>query len=259
MEILIFCLAAFGASLLTFFSGFGLGTLLTPVFIFSFPVPVAITLTAMVHLANNVFKLILVGRKASIQVLINFGIPAIFMAFAGSMLLMNLPDDHYAYTYSIGETLYGATTTAIIMASILILLVVLEYIPKFKKLAFHKNKIALGGALSGFFGGLTGNQGALRTAFLIHAGLTKETFIGTTVVISTFIDVTRLGVYSGSIEWHELSTHKTIVFASIISAMAGSFIGNKLLKKITIQFLHHTIAVFIGAFAIALLLGFIGA
>ena len=55
--------------------------------------------------------------------------------------------------------------------------------------------IPLGGALSGFFGGLSGQQGALRSAFLIRTGLNKETFIGTSVVSAVVVDVSRLIVY----------------------------------------------------------------
>lgn len=40
-EIIIICLAAFLTSILTFFSGFGLGTILMPVFALFFPVDVA--------------------------------------------------------------------------------------------------------------------------------------------------------------------------------------------------------------------------
>ena len=49
---------------LTLFSGFGLGTLLMPAFALFLPVPVALAATAVVHLANNLFKLALVGWKA---------------------------------------------------------------------------------------------------------------------------------------------------------------------------------------------------
>jgi uncharacterized membrane protein YfcA len=55
MEYVIICLTAFGASLLTFFSGFGLGTILTPVMIIFFPAQEAIALTGIVHLLNNIF------------------------------------------------------------------------------------------------------------------------------------------------------------------------------------------------------------
>jgi uncharacterized membrane protein YfcA len=70
LELAIICVAAFGASILTFFSGFGLGTILTPIFMIFFPVEVAIALTGVVHFFNNIFKLLLVGRNADKFVLI---------------------------------------------------------------------------------------------------------------------------------------------------------------------------------------------
>ena len=64
MEIIILSIAAFLVALLTFFSGFGLGTILTPVFMLFFPVDLAIALTGVVHFFNNIFKLILVHNEA---------------------------------------------------------------------------------------------------------------------------------------------------------------------------------------------------
>ena len=46
------------------YSGFGLGTLLMPVFALFFPVPVAVASTAVVHLASNLFRLAFTGRQA---------------------------------------------------------------------------------------------------------------------------------------------------------------------------------------------------
>lgn len=82
MDILVLSLAAFAVALLTFFSGFGLGTILTPVFmVFFFSVDLAVALTGVVHFFNNLFKLVLVGGRADRQVLIRFGIPAVIAAF----------------------------------------------------------------------------------------------------------------------------------------------------------------------------------
>ncbi len=80
MEIIIIAAAAFITAILTFFSGFGLGTILTPVFMIFFPVDLAIALTGVVHFFNNIFKLILVGKKADIKVTLLFGIPAVLAA-----------------------------------------------------------------------------------------------------------------------------------------------------------------------------------
>jgi len=64
-------------SALTLFSGFGLGALLMPAFALFLPtVPVAVAATAVVHLANNLFKLALVGRKADGTAVVRFALPA---------------------------------------------------------------------------------------------------------------------------------------------------------------------------------------
>lgn len=90
MEIIILSVAAFLIAILTFFSGFGLGTILTPLFMLFFPVDLAIALTGVVHFFNNIFKLILVGKKANKQVLVGFGIPAVIAAFGGAWLLFQI-------------------------------------------------------------------------------------------------------------------------------------------------------------------------
>lgn len=64
LSYIIICIVAIIVSALTLFSGFGLGTVLMPAFALFFPLPVAIAATAVVHLANNIFKAILVGKKA---------------------------------------------------------------------------------------------------------------------------------------------------------------------------------------------------
>ena len=74
-------------SALAFFSGFGLGTVLLPAFALFFPLPIAIAATALVHLANNIFKSILVGKKADWQVVLKFAVPGAAAAIVGALLL----------------------------------------------------------------------------------------------------------------------------------------------------------------------------
>ncbi len=57
-------------------SGFGIGTILRPVFALCFPVPLAVAATAVVHVANNLFKFGLMAKQADWQVVARFGIPA---------------------------------------------------------------------------------------------------------------------------------------------------------------------------------------
>src|SRR5688572_23099692 len=174
MEIVIISLVAFLAAILTFFSGFGLGTILTPVFMIFFPVDLAIALTGVVHFFNNVFKLFLVGKKADKQVLIRFGIPAVIAAIAGAWLLLNITKLDPLFSYRINERTIEVYPVKFIISLLLIFFAILDLIPFLNKLQFGKKQMPVGGALSGFFGGLSGNQGALRSAFLIRSGLTKE-------------------------------------------------------------------------------------
>ena len=109
--------------------------------------------------------------------------------------------------------------------------------------------------LSGFFGGLSGNQGALRSAFLVKHGLEKSVFVATTVAISSLVDITRLSVYSANFLNLNYSDFYQLGFFSVISAVAGSFIGNKLLKKVTIQQIKKIVALLLILLGISLLIG----
>ncbi len=257
MEFFLISLVAFGASLLTFFSGFGLGTILAPVFMLFFPVDVSIALTGVVHLFNNFFKAFLVGKFVDKQVFIKFGIPAISAAFLGALVLVYLPDSKPLFQYQLWGKFVAVEPLKLIIAVILFVFALWDLIPRLQHLQFDKDKLVIGGLLSGFFGGLSGNQGALRSAFLIKADLTKEAFIGTAVMVSVVVDITRLGVYSSKMWNSGFTNHPEIIIVATLSAISGAFIGNKLLKKVTIQALQYSVAVFLILVSFALGMGLI--
>lgn len=257
MEIIIISVTAFLVAILTFFSGFGLGTILTPVFMIFFPVDLAIALTGVVHFFNNLFKLLLVGQQADKQVVIRFGVPAVIAALLGSWLLLNITDLSPLFTYQMFGRTFEVFPVKFIISVLLIIFATIDLIPYFSKLQFGKDKLPIGGALSGFFGGLSGNQGALRSAFLIKAGLSKEAFVATAVVVSTFVDFTRLSVYATRFSKAGLSDNLTLVICATLSAIVGAYIGNKLLKKVTLRFLQVTIAVMLIMISLALGAGLI--
>lgn len=257
MEYLVLSLVAFFTAILTFFSGFGLGTILTPAFMLFFPVELAIALTGVVHFFNNIFKLALVGRQADRQVLLRFGVPAVLAAVAGAWLLLQITDWQPLFSYLLFGKTFEVFPVKFIIAILLIIFALMDLLPYFSKLQFGKDKLPMGGALSGFFGGLSGNQGALRSAFLIKAGLSKEAFIGTAVVVSTFVDFTRLSVYATRFLQTGLEENIGLVASATLAAMAGAFLGNKLLKKVTLRFIQMLVAVLLILVALALGAGFI--
>ncbi len=257
MEYVIIAIVAFLVAILTFFSGFGLGTILTPVFMIFFPVELAIALTGVVHFFNNISKLFLVGRNADKQVLLHFGIPAVIAAFFGAWLLLNINDVEPLFSYTAFGKHMEVYPVKFLISILLIIFATMDLLPWFNKLQFGKEKLPLGGALSGFFGGLSGNQGALRSAFLIKAGLSKEVFIGTAVVISTLVDFTRLSVYATRFATAGLGDYVPLVLCATLAGIAGSFVGNRLLKKVTLRFLQVTVAIMLILLSLALGVGLI--
>jgi len=256
-ETAIIAAVAMLASVLTFFSGFGLGTLLTPVFAIFFPIELAIALTGVVHFVNNIFKLGLVGRHAVGKILLRFGVPAVIFAWLGAKVLVSLSDLQPLFTYAAFGNTFLIMPVKLIIAILLIFFAIADLFPLFEKWKFGEEKLPLGGALSGFFGGLSGNQGAFRSAFLIKLGLSKEAFIGTSVVIACFIDLTRLSVYSTRFYSAGLQENLQLVVIASLAAICGAVIGNRLLKKITIDFIQKTVAVLLILIALALGLGWI--
>ena len=257
MEIIVLCFAAVVTSLLTFFTGFGLGTILTPVFAIFFPIDLAVALTGVVHFLNNIFKLFLIGGKADKDVVIRFGIPAFLAALLGAYLLLRVSNLNALTTYSLWGNEYSITPVKLIIGVLLIAFVLMEVIPYFKTLQFGKDKLVVGGLLSGFFGGLSGNQGALRSAFLIKSGLSKESFIATGIVVACIVDFSRLGVYMTRFSKSGLQENLALVIAATASAFIGAYAGSALLKKVTLKTVQVVVTVMLVILSIALGLGIV--
>ena len=257
MEYIIIILASLIAAALTLFSGFGLGTILLPVFALFFPLDIAIGATAVVHLMNNLFKLILLGKHADFPVVLRFGIPAIFSAFAGAWLLLYVSDLDPVFVYTLGSKTYQVLPVKLIIAALMAVFAVLELPAAESRFTFDRKYLPVGGVLSGFFGGLSGHQGALRSAFLLRAGLKKEAFIATGVVIACIIDVSRLFVYRGRFEAALTGDAVYLLLAAVLAAFTGAFVGSRLLKKITMETVQKIVAVMLFLIAIGLAGGFI--
>lgn len=255
-EYLTVGLAALLASGLTLFSGFGLGTILMPVLALFFPVPVAISATAIVHLANNVFKLLLVGRHANWQVVLRFGAAAGLAAVMGAFVLNLLSDLPVIATYELFGSIREIQAVRSAIGILIIVFAVLEMSPSLASVSFPQRYLVAGGLLSGFFGGLSGNQGALRAAFLIRAGLDKTAFVGTSVVIAIIVDTVRIGVYGYTFVFADLDGNLTgLVAVSIIAAFIGAYAGVRLLEKVTLRFVQLTVAALMTMIGIGLATG----
>lgn len=246
MDFIVIGGVAFLASLLTFFSGFGLGTLLLPAFALFFPTTVALLATGLVHLLNNLFKGTLVRKLVDWHTVYRFGIPALFAAVVGAYLL----------TYLDGRI------ASIVIGWVLISFALLELQPWFQRLTFPKKYIPLGGLLTGFMGGLSGQQGALRSMFLLKSDFDAQQFIATGVLIAVLIDVARIPTYIfglSDVSTEQLTQHNLLLVGfGTVCAFIGAWIGAKYMKKTSNGVVRYTVAGLMVTIGTLLIFGVIG-
>ena len=228
-----------------------------PVFALFFPVETAVAATAVVHGANNIFKIGVVGKHADRSLVIRFGVPAIIAAFAGAAALGYVSHFGEITKYSLGPRTAVITPIKLVMAALMLLFALFELLPRLRKLKFDRKHLFLGGVLSGFFGGLSGHQGALRSAFLAKVGISTEAFVGTNAVIGFMVDMARIATYVfiflaarptspiGIDLW-------TLILAGILSAFAGVMIGKRFLHKITMKTVQTLTGILLLGIALAL-------
>jgi uncharacterized membrane protein YfcA len=252
MDYFLVSLASATTAALTLFSGFGLGTVLTPMFALFFPIEVAIALTAIVHFLNNLLKLSLFGKHADPAIIVQFGIPALVAALLGAEVLLRLSDLTPLMQYPLGGRECQVHPVKVVVAVLIVFFALFELLPRFQAVSFSRRYLVLGGMISGFFGGLSGHQGALRSAFLAKSGLTKESFLGTGIVIACLVDLGRLAIYSHDSLWAHTSENAAMVLTAVASAFLGTLIATRLTKHVTMRFIESLVAFLLFGIAVGL-------
>jgi uncharacterized membrane protein YfcA len=214
-EYAIFLVASFLAAAGATLAGFGSSALLIPVAFSFFDLRTAIFLVACFHLFNNLFKIRLFWEKIDFRTFLYFGIPSICFAFGGAALIAILPID-------------------VISKILAVFLIVYAVYSLFKpKLAVKKSQgtAILGGCLSGFFAGLIGLGGAIRSSFLVAFDFPKEVYVATSAMIAVVIDFTRIPTYilTGSVQ---ARSELYLIPFLIVSAYFGVRLGKTLLTRI---------------------------
>lgn len=207
-------------------TGFGLGTILTPVFLIFYDVKIAILIVAVVHLSNSLLKVSLFGGHISLDILKRFGVLTLVGAFIGAFFQGKMDS-------SVVKILLGIT---------LIFLGLKEATRFGEKLRLPQKIDFIGGFLSGLLGGFVGNQGAIRSAYLLNYNIPKETFVATAAIIASVVDITRIPVYIYS-NRDVLASNLPLLLITTASAFAGTFAGKIFMKKIPLQTFRRYIAV----------------
>ena len=216
-ELLLPLATAIVAGAVAAVSGFGIGSLLTPVLMLSMPIREAVALLAIPHAWATVVRLIRLRREVHWPTLRQFGVASAVGGLAGAMLQSRL----------------GSPLLTVVLACLLMLVGTTELLQRPVPLPSTRGWRAVGGVLSGVFGGLVGNQGGVRTAALLGFGLTARALVATATASALLVDIARTPVYlavAGDVIAAELS----LLAVLVVGVTIGTFVGVPLLSRIPV-------------------------
>ena len=252
---ILISLGAAVASAFTFLTGFGLGTILLPVFLLAMGPALAVAAVAPVHLFHNLGKFLLLRSHVDRVVLVQFGVPALAAAALGAWGLARLTDFPELGAWSLFGKTFSVCPLKLVIGLSLAVFSAWELFGGGG--GIRGVPLWAGGLASGLLGGLTGHQGAIRSAFFLGKNLPKETFIATGAAVACVVDFTRLAVYvqlfrslGGSVPW-------PVIGAGIAGAAVGLWIGRHGLQRISGNGFRKVVGVGLLVFGIALALGII--
>ena len=198
------------AAALTVPAGFGLATMLTPVVLLWLPPHEAIAVVAIIHGAHNGWKLKVLRSNINLDAVKRYGWALILGAIIGSLLQSKIPSNPLLLVVGIA----------------LIILPLLSVTEKWTKLRLGGTEDRIGGFGSGFFGGLTGHQGALRALFLQKRLPDKLAYAATASVLALVVDLTRIPIYL-YFEGRGIMDEYILIIALVFAAIMGVQLGKK--------------------------------
>lgn len=232
-EVLI-VLAAFIAGAIASIVGFGIGSILTPLLSLQIGTRMAVAAISIPHLAATSVRFWMIRKNVDRRVLINFGILSAAGGLTGALL----------------HSIASNPALTLVFAALLIFAGATSVTGYSRRMRFGRKVAWIAGCVSGILGGLVGNQGGIRSAALLGFGLNRDAFVATATAIGLVVDAARMPVYfvtAGS----QLLAMPGVIVSCTAGALAGTFFGAKLLRRIPEEVFHRIVGAIIlalGAF-----------
>lgn len=205
-------------------TGFGIGSLLTPILALQVDTRLAVAAVSIPHVLGTALRFWLLNGGVDRRVLWSFGLTSAAGGLAGAALQGWLGNRWLDVVFG-ALLLFAATSQATGLA---------------RRMHFRGVIAWLAGALSGLLGGLVGNQGGIRSAALLGFDLPKHTFIATATAIGLFVDGARMPVYVAT-QGTELMAIWPWVALTSIGVCVGTVVGNHTLSRIPEQWFHRVL------------------
>lgn len=212
--LLILAAAAIGGSIAAI-AGFGIGSILTPALSTQVPATVAVAAVSIPHFAATALRLWMLRSHIDLQLLKSFGVMSAIGGLCGAAL----------------SSLATSRSLEITLAMLLLFVGLGTLTGTTKRMRFSGPSAWIAGTVSGFLGGLVGNQGGLRAGAMTGLGVSRDAFVATATATGLIVDTARMPVYF-AVRWSELAALWPLILGMTVTALIGTFIGTKLLRRI---------------------------
>lgn len=213
-EFSLFLVSIFAAAVASI-TGFGIGSLITPLLSLSLGTKLAVALVSIPHFIATALRMWMLRSHIDRKVLWGFGIMSAAGGLCGAFLHAYFTTP--ALTLSFGAILIFAGGTGVSGFS--------------QRMRFSGAAAWVAGGISGFLGGLVGNQGGIRSAALMGFSISKQAFVATATAIGLIVDISRMPVYFWS-HGAELLAHDKWIAISSVGVIVGTFLGGRLLQLV---------------------------
>jgi uncharacterized membrane protein YfcA len=230
-------LCAVAAGAVAAVSGFGIGSLLTPLLALHAGTKTAVAAVSIPHLIGTGIRFWRLRDSVDRVVLWRFGLMSAVGGLAGALLNAR------------------ATSPAltIVFGSLLVFAGAAQLTGQAQRWRFHGSVAWVAGALSGLFGGLVGNQGGIRSAAMLGFDLPKERFVATATAIALLVDGARMPVYV-MVERGDVAAIWPLVLIATVGVIGGTLAGARLLARVPERRFKQVVGAIILLLGIATLL-----
>lgn len=196
-------------------SGFGIGSLMTPLLLLWYPPHWAVALVAIPHALASVLRWLRLRKDVVRRVFLQFGVASAVGGLLGALLQASL----------------RSALLAVLLGVLMIVAGVTEMSRRPIPLPEGRAARLIAGTLSGFFGGLVGNQGGIRSAALLGFGLSPRQLVATATASAVLVDLARLPVYLAA-RGAMLAAEIPLIMTASVGVIIGTFVGVPILGRI---------------------------
>src|SRR5215467_11703309 len=204
---IIVLLAAILAGGVAAISGFGIGSLLTPLLALSYGTKLAVAAVSVPHIIATAARFLGLHKHIDRKIFLNFGILSAVGGLLGALL----------------NSRANSPALTLVFGCLLLLAALSGLTGWLERLHLGRSAAWIAGALSGFFGGLVGNKGGIRTAALLSFGMQKEAMVATATAVALIVDGARMPVYF-AIESAGSGTHAALFWSLLLASCWALFI-----------------------------------